>query len=327
MDWNRARPSRRVVVGMCAGAAALPYAVKAAAQTSPPPGGSDATLKARVDAASHLTLEVMVNHKGPYRFVIDTGAERSVIADSVAAELSLPAGPPLIVDGISGRTQSTSVRVERLSFGPFTRRNLNLPVLSRAHLDADGFLGLDAIDGTRVTFDFARKQVSIYEHREYLILPEDLSARIDASGKGGHLRFTDGRVDGVATTIFIDTGAEVSVGNPALYAALRQGPTTPTELGVALLTGVTGGQLPGVVIPVKRIQLQALRFTDGTLVIADPPDFAAWKLDTEPAMLIGLDYLRQFAAVTIDYRDKAVRFNLSAITPSPTPEVSLTRMG
>ena len=87
------------------------------------------------------------------------------------------------------------------------------------------------------------------------------------------------------------------------------------------------GQLPGVVIPVRRIHLQDILFSDGVLVVADPPDFTTWRLNHRPALLIGLDYLRQFAAVTIDYRDQAMRFELAAVTPHPTPAVSIEQMG
>ncbi len=48
-----------------------------------------------------------------------------------------------------------------------------------------------------------------------------------------------------------------------------------------------------------------------------------WKLRLRPALLIGMDYLRQFAAVTIDYRSKEIRFELSLAPPSPRPGVEI----
>ena len=89
------------------------------------------------------------------------------------------------------------------------------------------------------------------------------------------------------------------------------------------LTGVTGGEITGQVVPVGRIRLQNLAFTNGTLIIADVPDFALWKTKSRPALLIGMDYLRQFASVTLDYRARDIRFELSAAPPQPLPGVSI----
>jgi len=341
MRQEGARLSRRAFTcaGIGAGIGALGLSRFARAQAPVPDAPQNAALAARVDAASHLTLNVTINGQGPFRFVVDTGAERSVIADNVAAALQLPVGPSVTVDGISSRVSAPSVRVERLAFGPFTRR-LVMPVLPRLNLQSDGYLGLDALSDARVTFDFAHRQVRIDERSvispHYALLPRDAShddappdtsAVVRAHGKDGHLRVTDSRVDSVVATAFVDTGAEVSVGNPALYDALKQRNKMLTELGAVMLSGVTGGQLPGVVIPVRRIHLQDILFSDGVLVVADPPDFTTWRLNHRPALLIGLDYLRQFAAVTIDYRDQAMRFELAAVTPHPTPAVSIEQMG
>ncbi len=284
-----------------------------------------ASLAARTDANSHLTIEVMINGKGPYHFVIDTGAERSVIADNVAAALGLPKGNTVTINGISNRITVPTVRVGNLSFGPFERDNLSLPILPRALLYADGYLGLDAINGTRVTFDFKNHALHVEQPKSPMhpIEPGAETARIRAKGSEGRLRVTDCLVDSIAATAFIDTGAEVSVGNPALYDAMKSRNKHLVSGATMTLTGVTGGEMTGDIVPVSRIRLQGLNFTDGALVIANVPDFSIWKLIQRPALLIGMDYLRQFAAVTIDYRSKEIRFELSLAPPRPAPGVEI----
>jgi len=283
------------------------------------------SLAARADANNHLTVEVMINGRGPYRFVIDTGAERTVIADNVAALLALPHSGTLVIDGISNRVVAPTVRIGTLSFGPFTRTGLTLPILPRASLFADGYLGLDAINGTRVTFDFKNRALHVEQPKSpvHPVDPGADSARIRARGSEGRLRVTDCLVDSVAATAFIDTGAEVSVGNIALHDALKSRNRHLVSGATMTLTGVTGGETTGNIIPVRRIRLQGLNFTDGTLVIANVPDFSIWKLVQRPALLIGMDYLRQFASVTIDYRSKEIRFELSLAPPRPTPGVEI----
>jgi len=308
------------------GGAAMAQQITAGAtlQTPPDPNQDTASIAARNDINSHLTIEVHVNGT-PYRFVVDTGAERSVIADDVAAALGLPLGKTVTVDGISSRIQAPTVQIDELAFGPFKRRNLTLPVLPRASLISDGYLGLDAINGTKVTFDFKNRALRIEQpYRGYMVMPDNpLSTRVSVSGKNGHLRVTDCLVDSIPASAFIDTGAEVSVGNMPLYRDLLQRNKGLIESGAMVLTGVTGGQVTAQVVPIKRIKLQELSFTDGSLAMADVPDFETWKLVNFPALLIGMDYLRQFSSVSIDYRSKELRFEISMAPPNPTPGVEI----
>jgi predicted aspartyl protease len=297
-------------------AAAQQITANASLEKAPDPNQDAANIAAHTDANDHLTIEVRVNGT-PYRFGVDTGAERSVIADDVAAALGLTLGPNVTVDGISSRIQAPTVKIGELAFGPFKRKNVTIPVLPRASLMSDGYLGLDAIDGTKVTFDFKNRALNIEQpHYNYMVVPDNpLSTSLSLSGKNGHLRVTDCLVDSIPASAFIDTGAEVSVGNMALYRDLLQRNKNLFESGAMVLTGVTGGQITAQILPIKRIKLHDLSFTDGNLAVADVPDFETWKLVNYPALLIGMDYLRQFSSVSIDYRAKEVRFEISLVPP------------
>ncbi|WP_162149134.1 retropepsin-like aspartic protease [Asticcacaulis benevestitus] len=295
--------------------------------SEPSPAGLDsASLAARTDANNHLTIEVMIDGKGPYRFVVDTGAERSVIAGNVAAALGLKQDKSIILEGIGGRITVPTVQVANLSFGPFQRHGLALPVLPRSNLFADGYLGLDAINGTRVTFDFQNHALHVEQalHQPEAAGPD--TARVRARGNNGRLRVFDCTVNSVGAIAFIDSGAEVSVGNRALYNKLISRNHNPDSSAIMTLTGVTGGTVTGELIPIYRIRIRDLSFTDGTLVIADVPDFSMWKIEEDrPALLIGMDYLRQFSSVSIDYRNKEILFELSETPPYPRPGVEISR--
>lgn len=285
-----------------------------------------ASLAARTDTNNHLTIEVMIDGKGPYRFVVDTGAERSVIAGNVAAALGLAQGRPIILEGIGGRVTVPTVHLANLSFGPFQRHGLNLPVLPRGNLFADGYLGLDAINGTRVTFDFQHHALHVEQARNQPETAGPDTARVRARGNNGRLRVFDCMVNSVGAIAFIDSGAEVSVGNRALYNKLISRNHSLDSSAIMTLTGVTGGTVTGELIPIYRISIRDLLFTDGTLVIADVPDFSMWKIEEDrPALLIGMDYLRQFSSVSIDYRNKEILFELSEAPPYPRPGVKIAR--
>lgn len=289
-----------------------------------PDGEKGIRVVTRDDDADRLTVEVMINGQGPFRFVVDTAAERSILADDVAARLGLGMGRTVMVSGLARRIPAATVSVRELAFGPFRRHGLALPVLPRASVQADGYLGLDAIDGTRVTLDFANRSIRIEEAMEAAAeAARPDVAHVRAKGNGGFLRVMDCLVDSVASIAFIDTGAEVSVGNVSLLNAMATRNKILTPQAHVTLTGVTGGEVTGQVVPVGRIRLQNLAFTNGTLVIADVPDFVVWKARSRPALLIGMDYLRQFASVTLDYRTRDIRFELSSAPPRPLPGVSI----
>ncbi len=299
-----------------------------AAKQIEPDGKKGIRLAAREDPGQRMTVEVMIDGQGPFRFVVDTAAERSVLSDDVVARLGLTAGPSVMVSGIARRISAPTVSVREVAFGPFRRQGMKLPVLPRASVMSDGYLGLDAIDGTRVTFDFANHAIRIEEADRVEHTRDGAEARPDvthvrARGSGGYLRVMDCLADSVAAIAFIDTGAEVSIGNVSLMNAMAMRNKIFAPQAIVTLTGVTGGEITGQAVPVGRIRLQNLAFTNGTLIIANVPDFTLWKVRQRPALLIGMDYLRQFASVTLDYRAKDIRFELSAAPPQVLPGVSI----
>ncbi|MBP2160439.1 MULTISPECIES: retropepsin-like aspartic protease [Asticcacaulis] len=286
-------------------------------------GKKGVRLTAREDPSQRLTIEVMINGKGPFRFVVDTAAERSILSDDVAARLGLSLGRNVMVSGLTRRVPAPTVQISDLAFGPFRRSNLSLPVLPRASVYNDGYLGLDVINDTRVTFDFADRAIRIEEPSDPTEAKRPDVTHVRAKGSGGYLKVMDCLVDSVAAIAFIDTGAEVSVGNVSLMKAVSNRSKIFAPQANVTLTGVTGGEITGQVVPIGRIRLQNLAFTNGTLVIADVPEFAAWKTKSRPSLLIGMDYLRQFASVTLDYRARDIRFELSLAPPQPVPGVSI----
>ena len=144
-------------------------------------------------------------------------------------------------------------------------------------------------------------------------------ARIRATGPSGHLRAHDCMVEDISATAFIDTGAEVSAANEPLRAALVKRNPAFSDMGNIRLTDITGGEIQGKVAVVKRIFLTtALTFTDCPLVMANFLVFDVWGLHQRPALLIGMNLLRQFKSVSIDYGLQELRFDLSRLSDRST---------
>lgn len=260
-----------------------------------------------------LTTAVRINGKGPFRFVVDTGADHSVIADDVAKALRLPLGREMLVQGIIRALPAPGIPVEELRFGALVRRNLTMPVLPRTLLKVDGYLGLDAIGGGRVLFDFKRRILRVSDSPPASFVEHlGQETRIAAPGDAGHLRSVACRVDGVLTSAFLDTGAEVSVGNAALQRALIEAGPGHTGVRDIELTGITGGSRTGTVAKVETILFGNLEFSGCEIAIADLDVFKIWGLADQPALLIGLNFLREFQTVVIDYGRKEFRLKLAS---------------
>ena len=321
--------SRRRFVGYGAASIALSPLIAKAQGTSllqgpPPPapsGQADTTkIAADTDRARHLTIGVQINGRGPFRFVVDTGADRSVLAEDVASNLSLPRGPQVMVEGVIRSVPADTVKVEQLAVGPVTCQNLSVPVLPRSQLMADGYLGLDVIDGYRVTLDFKNSELLLsnpFNLPRHLMLlggwirPDEVM--VPVNGKFGHLHAFDCAIDGIRAVTFVDTGAEISVGNSRLLEALAANDPSYVGKSTIPLTGITGGVVIGHVTTLKRVRMNALTFVNGSVAIVNLQIFDLWELSDRPALLIGMNWLRRFSKVSIDYGRKELRFELARL--------------
>ncbi|MFW9975057.1 MAG: retropepsin-like aspartic protease [Candidatus Thorarchaeota archaeon] len=122
---------------------------------------------------SHLIgIPVHVNGRGPYEFVLDTGAGNSVITPELASKLGLEAKEfPGIARGIGGDVQLKLAPVDTLSVGGAQITNTQLVVLDlslvspRGKLIENGIIGYDFLRTFETVIDYPKQQFSfIDEH-------------------------------------------------------------------------------------------------------------------------------------------------------------------
>ncbi|MDX2235000.1 MAG: retroviral-like aspartic protease family protein, partial [Hyphomonadaceae bacterium] len=268
------------------------------------------------DAIGRVVAPVYVNGQGPFRFVVDTGANRSVLSPRLAGALGLDvAGAPQSpVHGVTGVAPAPIVRVEDLRVGELSRSGVDLAVLSnRLHASADGTLGADHLRAGRLVIDFARDRIELFE-TSARVSPRD--HRMPTRMRFGMLPVVSARIGPVAVHAVIDTGAERSVGNAALRRALlREGMALQTE-GEAQIFGVVGPTEVGDLVWAPRFTFGGLRIARLPILFADTHFFRIWRLEEEPALLIGMDVLGQFDALTVDYGRQQVSVRLPQRLPA-----------
>ncbi|WP_339914029.1 aspartyl protease family protein [uncultured Brevundimonas sp.] len=303
---------RAVIAGLCAVTAG--WGGQTAAQEPEAPSGPPqirllSNLFTRVGAA------VTLNNQGPFSFVIDTGAGSTAVADTVAEQLGLPARAPLLVHGIASATLTPSVEVERLAIGGFGFHDLRCPVLPRAHLAADGLLGLDVLDRFRLSFDVVRQTADLSLRGVRVVMggDADTGSRLtrlttrSVRGRYGQMILTQTEVDGQRVDSFIDSGAQYSIGNLALRQAIgARRPDRRLQTRPVPVYSVTGQRVLAELGLVQELRLGGSRLGVTPLLFADLHVFETLGLADRPALLIGADLLSRFRLVTLDFPNNRV---------------------
>src|SRR5438105_7925452 len=86
-------------------------------------GGKDVKARA-ID--TRLSVDVQVNGRGPYHFLVDSGADTSAVGLRIAHDLQLPLGTPVIVDGMTSRVLVARFERPALTLALSTVGNLEL---------------------------------------------------------------------------------------------------------------------------------------------------------------------------------------------------------
>src|ERR1700733_10676006 len=170
----------------------------------------------------HDTIPAFVNGKGPFAFILDTGADGSTLYQWFAEKEHLPKGKVRDVYGQTGSVSSPTYSLKTLSVDGHVIHNIVADGLPNRH-DAGvqaGVAGNDLMDGTIAIFDFPCRSVDIRPK------PVDVHALVPSASvmvQGGSvpdgtqltLPVTVGGVEGIA---YMDTGSRAPRFSPSLPA-------------------------------------------------------------------------------------------------------------
>jgi predicted aspartyl protease len=256
----------------------------------------------RPDHAGRVLVQVEINGQGPFRFIVDTGANRSALAPGVVERLSLPiaTGETMQVHGVTGTALLQSVHVESLTAGRLQLPPSELPVLTGdIFAGADGFLGVAGLEQMRLDVDFANNRVAIGPSNGRRA-PSDFITVRGSMWQGG-LLLVNGRVGSVPVKVIVDTGAERTMGNMQLRAAILTKATG--DLGrTALVHGATPEVGEGTYFDAPTIAIGPVHLVDLPVTFADLHVFDLWGLTGEPALVVGMDVLGTLDRFVVDYR-------------------------
>lgn len=287
-----------------------------------------------LDHIGRVVASVMIDGRGPFRFIIDTGANHSTVSPRLASVLRLqPSVQQAIrVTGITGTADVASVPIDTLRAGDLIIANSRFPVIeSPIMAGADGILGAAGLRNVTLLVDFRHNKVSIMRsHGESV--PFGFT-RVWATRLEGGLLSIPGEVGDVPVKAIIDTGSAHTLGNLALYQALYAHERGKGKYMAADVYGATKQVGNGKLQMAPTIDLGAIKIGGVALVFGNFHIFQAWGLTDRPAMILGMDVLGTVNAFAIDFSrgelgvDSRYNYESTADTQSDCPSAVASVVG
>ena len=202
-------------------------------------GGASSTSVPVELVDNHVYLSVMLDGKGPYRFIYDTGGA-NIVDPAVAQEIGASGHGSIQGGGVGSTTESVSfAKVDSMQIGSATMKDQLFGVAPTrmgfgmsGGQPVDGLIGFEVLSRFVTTFDYARGAV---------VLSMPGNAASPTSGSGVLPFVLDGRqpqfacgIDGIGAQCTLDTGARDSITlmGPFIAAHPQIVPSTMSGVGV-----------------------------------------------------------------------------------------------
>ena len=291
-----------------------PPVVPATGATTP---ATAADLLSFANADQRMTVPVSIGPSGPYPFIIDTGSERTVVSRQLADVLKLVPARRVRVTTMAGQSELGTYTLPDLRVSKIAPDTLEAPAVEATDLGAPGMLGIDALKGHAVSIDFDKNVMEVRpsKKRGFGGSPDDIVIR--AKNLYGQLIVTDARYRGKRISVVIDTGSPVTVGNLALLKRVK----TEKTLGTVALLAVTGQYLQADYRVIDSLDIAGIGFHQLPIAFADALPFKRFGLTDTPALMLGMDSLKLFRRVQIDFANREIRFTLPRSTLAERPRM------
>jgi predicted aspartyl protease len=300
-------------MSLAAGSVPAPVESAPAQAVELPPEETLFATPTRKDRIGRVLAPIEINGQAPFRFVLDTGANRSAVSSRVVTALGLD---PTLADsigvhGVTGTADMPAVALETLGAGGVVLRDVRAPILpDTVFAGADGILGIDGLQDARIEVDFANDRVQISRSTGrrapsgYVTVP----ARLEQGG----LLLVAGRIGREEVQVIIDTGAERTLGNLPLRDALLKKRGSQDVVETTVL-GATPDQAIGVTFPSPMVSIGPVQLRNLMVTFGDMHVFEIWGLTQEPALLIGMDLIGTLERFIVDYGRR--EFQLKTYAP------------
>lgn len=279
------------------------------AAIQPPPAQSTEDRVGFTNSNERMSVPVTIAGAGPFRFIVDTGAQRTVISRELAGTLGLAAGPTVRLTAMTGASDVGTVIIPMISVSTIGGTRIEAPSLESRNLGAAGMLGIDTLQNTVLSIDFDQQIMTVKpsaaRKRRVEAAPGEIL--VHAKNLYGQLIVTDARYRGQRVQVILDTGSPITMGNLALQkrVARRNKNIHPIQL-----IGVTGESIEVNYTQIDSFEVAGATIGNLPVAFADAEPFRHFGLTDRPALLLGMDVLRQFRLVRIDFPNREIRLSV-----------------
>jgi len=165
---------------------------------------------------NRMLVDAMIDGKGPFAMIVDTGSSSVVITPGVARQLEAVTHAAGTVTGAgSGSTSLSETRLERLQIGSLSFDNLHAEVIDLSPIQRaigfprlDGIIGYNILRRLRVGVDMDAMQLTL-SYPLFRVPANAVEAPFTVDGNG--IPQVPAAVDGVRGLFVIDTGDRSSL--------------------------------------------------------------------------------------------------------------------
>ena len=259
--------------------------------------GALAEIPRRTSDTGHIVVETQLNGRGPFRFVIDTGASISVVYERARAKAGIEALPDITahVFGISGSRFYPLARVAEIRVGNELWKDARvalLPDTSPIAERADGILGVDFLSRYAVLYSRREKVLLLYPRelvadRAYLGWDSIALRKLQVRDGNVAVFVLDMHINAKLIPAVFDLGATVNLMNlratRALDVLVRKPGTMPE------VHGVSGSSQAMAELHVWKVRINNSIWRNRTFLVGEFSVFQTLGIDRQPAAIAGAD--------------------------------------
>ncbi len=269
--------------------------------------GNVASVPFRLVNRYQIVLPVLINHAGPYDFLLDTGTDTTIVGPSLAAELHLSARGAVVVSGAGFHESASFAQVDLVQAGSHAVTNQQVLVYGLMNLRSvdsriRGILGEDFLAHFDMLID-----------NDHKLLCLDDSAAMRAEVKGTHIALVapDRTPDGEPSPGLLILSARLSDGTPPVRLKLDTGTNAPFLYntsghmgpggfggGSVVGSGADGDEKVFSALPPQDVKIGSIRLPGVTFMALVHPQKDSGRKEFDGLLSIDL-----FRRVFIDHAD------------------------
>ncbi len=266
-------------------------------------------------------VSTMVNGKGPFHFVLDTGAGITVLSQDFAKRAGIIGHGAGTATGVGGTTAMQTVTLDEMRVGDADLHKvaaaiipLPLDLTYQGHYGTiDGLVGYSFLSHFATTIDLVSQTVTFAAPEDYVSPPAATSI---AATFPGNCPLVPANANGHRGTFQIDTGDNGYLTLTGPFAARYDVLAQNGGRGFDVLAQGVGGSVSATEVRLKQFTLGATTLTDELTSVSHA--MAGILSESDLAGNIGTRVLRRFI-FTVDYVHKRVDFIPSSLVNAHDP--------